>query len=82
MNPGVPQDRPRRTDPSKRSTSSVLFAHYLLAHNLGGHDGPADDDRREMIYYRLHATGHRTRWRDAVTNPSPNSVSLNRCGFA
>ena len=56
---------------------SVLFAHYLLAHNLGGHWGSADDERRETIYYRLHATAHRTHWRDAVTAPltefrSPN----------
>jgi hypothetical protein len=48
---------------------SVLFAHYLLAHNIGGHDGPADSPRRETIYYRLHARGHRDRWREAVTSP-------------
>jgi hypothetical protein len=48
---------------------SVLFAHYLLAHNIGGHSGAKDDERRETIYYRLHATGHRGRWREAVTNP-------------
>lgn len=48
---------------------SVLFAHYLLAHNIGGHDGAADGDRRETIYYRLHASGHRDRWRQTVTAP-------------
>ena len=48
---------------------SVLFAHYLLAHNIGGHSGPAGDVRRETVYYRLQATGHRARWREAVTNP-------------
>jgi hypothetical protein len=48
---------------------SVLFAHYLLAHNIGGHDGEAADERRETVYYRLHASGHRERWREAVTNP-------------
>jgi Phytanoyl-CoA dioxygenase (PhyH) len=36
---------------------SVLFAHYLLGHNMGGHSGAADDERRETIYYRLHAGG-------------------------
>lgn len=51
------------------SAGSVLFAHYLLAHNLGSHDGPADGERRETIYYRLHASGHRGRWRRAVTAP-------------
>jgi hypothetical protein len=48
---------------------SVLFAHYLLAHNIGGHDGPRGAPRREVIYYRLHAAGHPRRWRDAVTSP-------------
>ena len=50
------------------SAGSVLFAHYLLAHNIGGHSGTADDVRRETLYYRLQATNHRTNWRDAVTN--------------
>ncbi len=48
---------------------SVLFAHYLLGHNIGGHDGLAGDPIRETIYYRLHAAGHRGRWRDVVTDP-------------
>ena len=48
---------------------SVLFAHYLLGHNIGGHSGPAGDERRETIYYRLRATGHRDRWREVVTDP-------------
>lgn len=48
---------------------SVLFAHYLLAHNIGGHDGPAGAGRRETVYYRLHADGHAGRWRQAVTEP-------------
>lgn len=48
---------------------SVLFAHYLLAHNIGGHDGPAGAPRREVVYYRLQATGHVQRWRDVVTSP-------------
>ncbi|MFE0464169.1 phytanoyl-CoA dioxygenase family protein [Kitasatospora sp. NPDC058965] len=48
---------------------SALFAHYLLAHNIGNHDGRSGDPRRETVYYRLHATGHRARWRAAVTDP-------------
>jgi hypothetical protein len=45
---------------------SILFAHYLLGHNIGGNTGP---ERRETIYYRLQATGHRDRWREVVTDP-------------
>jgi hypothetical protein len=48
---------------------SVLFAHYLLAHNIGGHDGPAGAPMRQVIYYRLQAAGHRLRWREAVARP-------------
>ena len=55
--------------PVTAPAGSVLFAHYLLAHNIGGHDGEAADERRETVYYRLHASGHRERWREAVTNP-------------
>ena len=51
------------------TAGSVLFAHYLLAHNVGGHLGPAGDERRETIYYRLQANGHRERWREVVTDP-------------
>jgi phytanoyl-CoA dioxygenase PhyH len=46
---------------------SVLFAHYLLGHNIGGHAGPAGE--RQVVYYRLQAHGHRDRWRAAVTDP-------------
>jgi len=48
---------------------AVLFAHYLLAHNIGGHDGPADAPWRRTLYYRLSAVGHRERWRTCVTEP-------------
>lgn len=51
------------------SAGSVLFAHYLLGHNIGGHDGDTSHDRRETVYYRLRTNGHRQRWRDVVTNP-------------
>jgi hypothetical protein len=59
---GVPQ---QVTGPA----GSVLLAHYLLAHNIGGHDGPAGAPMREVVYYRLQAAGHRGRWREAVTEP-------------
>jgi hypothetical protein len=48
---------------------SVLFAHYLLAHNIGGYDGPPGAPMRQVVYYRLQAAGHRARWRAAVTDP-------------
>jgi hypothetical protein len=48
---------------------SVLLAHYLLAHNTGGHDGPPGAPMRQVVYYRLQAAGHRGRWREAVTDP-------------
>ena len=48
---------------------SVLFAHYLLAHNIGGHSGPVGEPMRQVVYYRLQARGHRSRWRSAVTDP-------------
>jgi hypothetical protein len=48
---------------------SLLFAHYLLAHNIGGHDGPADAAWRRTLYYRLSTVGHSERWRTIVTEP-------------
>jgi hypothetical protein len=48
---------------------SVLFAHYLLGHNIGRHDGRAGAPARQVVYYRLQARGHRGRWREVVTNP-------------
>ncbi|MGW6741234.1 hypothetical protein ACWGDX_10915 [Streptomyces sp. NPDC055025] len=40
-----------------------------FAHTIGGHDGTADEERRETVYYRLHASGHRECRREAVTAP-------------
>ncbi|WP_344639619.1 phytanoyl-CoA dioxygenase family protein [Kitasatospora cystarginea] len=48
---------------------SLVLVHYLLAHNIGGHFGTATDERRETVYFRLHAAGHRLRWREVVTSP-------------
>ena len=48
---------------------SVMFAHYLLGHNSGGHFAPNGAQRRETIYYRLRAHGHVDRWRQVVTDP-------------
>jgi hypothetical protein len=48
---------------------SVLLAHYLLGHNIGGHDGPAGAPVRQTVYFRLQARGHRDRWRAVLTDP-------------
>ncbi|RZT26718.1 phytanoyl-CoA dioxygenase PhyH [Kribbella sp. VKM Ac-2569] len=70
MTPGPYPDIPLG-DPIQASgaAGSVLFAHYLLAHNIGGHSGSADDVRRETLYYRLRTETHRANWRAAVTDP-------------
>ncbi|HWD84027.1 MAG TPA: phytanoyl-CoA dioxygenase family protein [Kribbella sp.] len=70
MNPGPYPDIPLG-DPIQVTgpAGSVLFAHYLLAHNIGGHAGSADDVRRETLYYRLRTETHRATWREAVTDP-------------
>jgi hypothetical protein len=49
------------------TAGSVLLAHYLLGHNIGNNDGRTGP--RYTVYYRLHADGHRDRWREAVTSP-------------
>ncbi len=48
---------------------SMVLVHYLLAHNIGGHFGTAADERRETVYFRLRAAGHRGRWRETVIDP-------------
>ncbi|MBX6354317.1 MAG: phytanoyl-CoA dioxygenase family protein [Micromonosporaceae bacterium] len=70
MNPG-PYPKVELGEPTQAvgPAGSVLFAHYLLAHNIGNHDGATGGERRETVYYRLHAAGHRERWREVVTNP-------------
>lgn len=70
MNPGPYPDVELGTpEQVTGSAGSVLFAHYLLGHNIGGHFGPAGSERRETIYYRLRAEGHADRWREVVTDP-------------
>lgn len=70
MAPG-PYPRIELGDPSQATgpAGSILIAHYLLGHNIGGHHGLAGDPPRMTIYYRLHAAGHRDRWREIVTDP-------------
>ena len=44
----------------------VLFAHYMLGHNIGGN---TSQTRREVLYFRLRRTDHRARWRQIVQEP-------------
>lgn len=44
----------------------VLFAHYLLGHNIGGN---ISEVRREVLYFRLRRTDHRARWRQVMQEP-------------
>ena len=70
MNPGpYPKIELGRPVQATGPAGSVLLAHYLLAHNIGGHDGAAEAGPRQTIYYRLEARGHRERWAEAVTSP-------------
>jgi hypothetical protein len=70
MNPG-PYPPVELGDPVQATgtAGSVLFAHYLLAHNIGGHDGASGSGPRQTIYYRLQATAHTAHWREAVQSP-------------
>jgi hypothetical protein len=70
MNPGpYPAIDLGEPEQATGSAGSVILAHYLLGHNIGGHDGLAGSGPRQTIYYRLLATGHKQRWREAVTSP-------------
>jgi hypothetical protein len=42
-----------------------MFAHYLLAHNIGGNTSPYI---RRSVYMRLKRTGHEQNWRTALTD--------------
>ena len=44
----------------------LFLGHYLLGHNMGGNTSA---QTRRVAYFRLHAEGHRSRWRDCVQDP-------------
>lgn len=71
LHPGLSYPPVELGDPVRVTgpAGSVLLAHYLLGHNIGGHDGPVGAPARQVVYYRLQARGHRARWRDVVTDP-------------
>jgi hypothetical protein len=43
----------------------VLFAHYLLAHNIGGN---VSQVVRRSVYMRLKRVGHERHWAEALTD--------------
>jgi hypothetical protein len=59
----------------------LFLGHYLLGHNMGGNTSAAV---RRVVYLRLQAEGHRTRWRDCVRDPllefEPARLALDRAG--
>jgi hypothetical protein len=44
----------------------VVFAHYLLAHNIGGNTSTVV---RRSVYLRLKRVGHEQHWAQALTDP-------------
>jgi hypothetical protein len=76
--PDIPRPAPEQI---RGRAGDVLFAHYMLSHNIGGN---VSREVRRVVYYRLQREGHRARWREclqdallefdavrAVTQPSP-----------
>jgi Phytanoyl-CoA dioxygenase (PhyH) len=57
----------------------LFLGNYLLGHNMGGNTSAVV---RRVVYFRLQAEGHRTRWRDCVRDPllefEPARMALNR----
>jgi hypothetical protein len=50
----------------KGRAGDLLLAHYLLGHNMGGNLSALT---RRVVYFRLQAKGHRSRWRNCVRDP-------------
>jgi hypothetical protein len=44
----------------------LFLGHYLLGHNMGGNTSAV---MRRVVYFRLHAEGHRAKWRECVQDP-------------
>ncbi|MBV1852026.1 hypothetical protein [Catellatospora tritici] len=60
-----PVDATHRTQVRGRP-GDVVFAHYLLAHNIGGNMSSVI---RRTVYLRLKRRGHAEHWRQALTDP-------------
>ncbi len=55
-----------RPEQATGQAGDVYFGHYLLGHNIGGN---VSDVTRKVVYFRLHADGHRARWRECILEP-------------
>jgi hypothetical protein len=44
----------------------LYLGHYLLGHNMGGN---TSTQTRRVVYFRLQAEGHGSRWREYVQDP-------------
>lgn len=57
----------------------LFIGHYLLGHNMGGNTSAVV---RRVVYFRLQAEDHRTRWRECVQDPllefEPARIALDR----
>jgi len=60
-------------EPLLAQRGDLLLAHYLLGHNSGGNTSP---HTRRILYYRLAAEGHATRWADTFLDPFTEYPSL------
>ena len=77
--PPTPLPAPRQV---VASAGDLLLSHYLLGHNIGGNTSKLT---REVVYFRLHAEGHRSRWRtcvqDALYEFAPVREALGAAGI-
>jgi ectoine hydroxylase-related dioxygenase (phytanoyl-CoA dioxygenase family) len=62
-------------EPLLARRGDVLFAHYLLGHNIGGN---MTSTTRRILYYRLAAEGHVARWSDTFLDVLSEFPSLRR----
>jgi ectoine hydroxylase-related dioxygenase (phytanoyl-CoA dioxygenase family) len=53
-------------EPLLARRGDLLLAHFLLGHNIGGNTSP---HTRRVLYYRLAADGHPSRWADTFLDP-------------
>lgn len=53
----------------------LYLGHYLLGHNMGGNTSTVT---RRVVYFRLLAEDHRSRWRRCVQRPLLEFASVRR----
>ena len=58
-----PEIEHRAPEQVRGRAGSLLLAHYMLSHNIGGN---TSRQVRRVVYYRLQRKGHRDRWRECI----------------